>query len=399
MTVGEWLDVWIAGRKIRRSTIARYSRDIRMHLKPAIGDIRLDRLRVAHVAEMLAHIVENNGIIAETNALRRAALADLRTTRGRDQRRTARDAIAALPPFRRTTGPTTRQHIRATLRAALNSAISQELITFNAAAQVELDPARRPKGLVWTNERVETYAKTGQRPSPVMVWTPAQTGAFLDFIAEDEFYALFHLVTLRGLRRGEACGLRWTDVDLPSLTITVAIQLVQEGASIEENAPKSDAGDRLVALDAETTSVLRVQRTRQSRQRVTAGPSWLDTGRVFTRADGSWVTPDWLSDHFDRLVARSGLPPIRLHDLRHGAATLALAAGADMKVVQEMLGHSSITITADTYASVLPEVARSAAEGAAQLIPRQRRGASGLTSGSHRVSGALGPANQDRSIA
>lgn len=232
-----------------------------------------------------------------------------------------------------------------------------------------------------------------------MVWTPAETGEFLDFIQDEELYALFRLVALRGLRRGEACGLRWVDVDLKARTINVATQLVQEGAEVTESVPKSDAGDRVVTLDAETASVLAALRRRQAQQRIAAGPGWLDTGRVFTRGDGSWVTPDWLSDYFDRLVARSGLPPIRLHDLRHGAATLALAGGADMKVVQDMLGHSSITITADTYASVLPELARAAAEAAASLIPRKRRGTPGLTSGPQSASKRSSDSIQDRTIA
>jgi integrase len=85
------------------------------------------------------------------------------------------------------------------------------------------------------------------------------------------------------------------------------------------------------------------------------------------------VHPNFVTRHFADLIAAAQLPPIRLHDLRHGAATLALAAGTDMKVVQEMLGHSSITITADTYTSVLPEIARAAAQAAADLIPRERR--------------------------
>jgi len=80
------------------------------------------------------------------------------------------------------------------------------------------------------------------------------------------------------------------------------------------------------------------------------------------------MAPDWLSRYFRQLNEASGLPPIRLHDLRHGAASLALAAGADLKVVQDMLGHSSIVLTADTYTSVLPEVARKVAEDIASLI-------------------------------
>ncbi|WP_285635364.1 tyrosine-type recombinase/integrase [Lentzea sp. NBRC 102530] len=90
-----------------------------------------------------------------------------------------------------------------------------------------------------------------------------------------------------------------------------------------------------------------------------------------------------MSEAFEKIVRTSSLPPIRLHDLRHGAATLALAGGADMKTVQEMLGHSSITITSDIYTSVLPEVAHRAAEAAAKLVPRRSTGTDGHTSGTH----------------
>ncbi|MEU8360647.1 tyrosine-type recombinase/integrase [Nonomuraea sp. NPDC048882] len=86
--------------------------------------------------------------------------------------------------------------------------------------------------------------------------------------------------------------------------------------------------------------------------------------------DGSELTPDWVSEHFERLTFAAGLPPIRLHDLRHGAATLSLAAGNDMKTTSAMLRHSSISITADLYTTVLPEVAREAAEASAALVPR-----------------------------
>jgi integrase len=380
ITVGEWLDAWIAGRKIRRSTINRYARDIRIHLKPRIGEIRLDRLRVTHLADMFNAVIETNAEIEEANAQRRAALAELTTLRGRARRHAAKEAIAGLPPFRRTTGPTTRQHIRATLRAALNAAITQQIITFNPAAHVELDPISRPKALVWTDDRVAKFARTGQRPSPVMVWTPVQTGQFLDAIGDEDLYAMFHLIAFRGLRRGEACGLRWEDIDLRERTLCVAVQLTKSDGELTESVPKSDAGHRIVALDAETVSVLKAHRRRQAAARLVMGAAWTDTGRVFTQADGPWIHPGWVSELFDRLVARSGLPPIRLHDLRHGAATLALAAGAEMKVIQEMLGHSSITLTSDTYTSVLPEVARAAAEAAVLLVPRQKT--PGLTSGS-----------------
>jgi integrase len=118
---------------------------------------------------------------------------------------------------------------------------------------------------------------------------------------------------------------------------------------------------------------LKTHRARQEAEREKWGEAWVDTGRVFTNEDGTWLHPDRVTDLFERLVTASGLPPIRLHDLRHVAATLMLAGGADMKTVQEMLGHSSITITMDIYASVLPELAKEAAEAAAKLVPRQFR--------------------------
>ena len=96
------------------------------------------------------------------------------------------------------------------------------------------------------------------------------------------------------------------------------------------------------------------------------------TAEVFTRADGLLVHPDYVTRHFSRLITQAGLPPIRVHDLRHGAATLALVSGVEMKVVQDVLGHSSITITSDTYTSVLPQ-ARSAAKATAGMMPRAPR--------------------------
>lgn len=117
--------------------------------------------------------------------------------------------------------------------------------------------------------------------------------------------------------------------------------------------------------------VLRVHRERQRAELAFLGLDPDSVSSVFTREDGQLVHPDYVTRHFARLVAQAKLPPIRVHDLRHGAATLALASGAAMKVVQEMLGHSSITVTSDTYTSVLPQVARAAAQATADLVPRR----------------------------
>ncbi|RYJ31422.1 integrase [Streptomyces sp. L-9-10] len=99
----------------------------------------------------------------------------------------------------------------------------------------------------------------------------------------------------------------------------------------------------------------------------------MGTGHVFTQEDGSWLHPGKVNDLFERLVTASGLPPIRLHDLRHGAATLMLAADIDIKIVSDTLGHSDTRITRDIYQSVLPQVGKNAAEATAKLVPLQRK--------------------------
>ncbi|HEY3483519.1 MAG TPA: tyrosine-type recombinase/integrase, partial [Streptomyces sp.] len=103
-------------------------------------------------------------------------------------------------------------------------------------------------------------------------------------------------------------------------------------------------------------------------ERVAAGRDWRDTGYVFTTPGGQPLHPDYLTRRFRRLVEQSGLPPVRLHDLRHGAASLAHSAGADLKTIQEQLGHSSIVLTADTYTSVLSDKHHKTAEATARLI-------------------------------
>ncbi|WP_066950774.1 tyrosine-type recombinase/integrase [Streptomyces lushanensis] len=378
LTVSEWLDRWLAGKRIRKSGLNRYETDVRVHLKPHIGHRRLDRLRVSHLSEMFTDIRDANAQILEDNAQRRAAIDELATVpwkgaENRARRKAMKAAIDEMPPFRRITGPATRLHVKATLRASLNDAIGQQILTFNPAAHVEIDPVRKPKALVWTDERVAKWEQTGEKPSPVMVWTPQQTGAFLDFVAEDRLYAMWHLIAFRGLRRGEACGQPWSETNLDAHSLTVSSQLVQDGWEVEASDPKTDSGYRVVALDDDTVNVLKRHRERQDADREEWSSAWVETGHVFTQEDGSWLHPGKVTDLFERLVAASGLPPIRLHDLRHGAATLMLAADIDIKIVSDTLGHSDTRITRDIYQSVLPEVGKSAAEATAKLVPLQRR--------------------------
>lgn len=353
-TTGEWLEAWLASKRaLRASTRRSYRQHLDLYLIPHLGHVPLERLRAEHVAAMF-------NAIEATNVDRE-----------------------------RPVGKATVQRIRATLRAALSAAVRQQRIRVNPAAFVELPSGDRPRPLVWTVERVAQWQRerdrlateakeTGAplrvpvRPSPVMVWTPQQTGQFLDGAADDRLYALYHLIAFRGLRRGEAVGAAWTDLDLDAGLLHVRSQIVQLGWATETGAPKSDAGERVVPLDDETVIVLRAHRARQLEERMAWGPAWTDSGLVFTKEDGSPLHPAYVTSHFEHLASKAGLPPIRLHDLRHGAASLTYLATKDLKAVQALLGHSQFSITADTYTSLFAEAEREAAEAVARLVPRRR---------------------------
>ena len=189
-----------------------------------------------------------------------------------------------------------------------------------------------------------------------------QVAEFLGGIVDDDLYPLFMLLALCGLRRGEVVGLRWSDVDLEHGTLHIRQQLVAVGSDVVVGEPKSKGGHRRIGLDAATVDLLQCHRATQQQQQATAGERWMEMGLVFTDANGAALDPASVSRRFDRLVTRSGLPRIRLHDLRHTSASLGLASGETLLEVSRRLGHSSIAVTADIYSEISPEVARASAE-------------------------------------
>lgn len=346
LTVASWLERWLENHPGAPSTVTGYADHVRRYLNPLLGHLLLAEMSVLRVEEMFAVITREH-----QGAGRRLSAATL-------------------------------DRIRATLRAALNAALRQGLVEENPASLVALPPTRRPRAVVWTAARVQHWRKTGERPA-VAVWTAAQTAQFLDAIAAHRLYAAYHLIALRGLRRGEAAGLRWCDVDLDEGTAVICRQLQRRDGRLMVCPPKTAHSTRVIALDRTTIAALRAHRSKQQAEAAAYGEGYRDSGYVFTNLNGDPVAPGRLTHVFQKLIAEHDLAPIRLHDLRHGAATLALAAGVELKVVQEMLGHSSIVLTADTYTSVLPEVAHRAAEQTATHLLR----AAGLVPGTTRRRG------------
>ncbi|MDL4775211.1 tyrosine-type recombinase/integrase [Actinomadura xylanilytica] len=232
--MGDWLSHWIATRNRASSTVRGYTSHVRLYLSPYLGKLILAEVSVAHVHAMFTAI--------------------------------ARHSEALGKPM----SPATLNRIRATLRTALNAAIRQGLLSDNPAARVELPGARRPRAVVWTSARVEHWEKTGERPA-VAVWTAAQTAEFLYAIGDHRLYAAYHLIALRGLRRGEAAGLRWCDVDLDGGVAVITQQLQQYDRHLTACPPKTARSARVIALDRTTVAALRDHKDGQRHERARAG--------------------------------------------------------------------------------------------------------------------------------
>ncbi len=203
----------------------------------------------------------------------------------------------------------------------------------------------------------------------ITIWEPATAKVFLAEVAKHRLGALFELEVRTGLRRGEICGLRWSDVDLEARELIARVQLIQLGGDVEETAIKTDAGqDRVVSLDDEAIGALMAWKMRQEIDRDKWGAAFVDSGRVFTYEDGSQLRPAHVSRVFDTVVERAELPDIRFHDLRHLHASLLIAAGVPLAVISKRLGHSTITVTVDLYGHLLRDANRQAAEAASELL-------------------------------
>ncbi|MGH9023958.1 MAG: tyrosine-type recombinase/integrase, partial [Acidimicrobiia bacterium] len=185
---------------------------------------------------------------------------------------------------------------------ALKDAVSWGLLSRNPAAHVDPPRVARPEMHVWSQKEVQR---------------------FLASVADDRLYALWTVLLATGLRRGEALGLRWDDVDLERRRLSIQRAVTVVDYKIVVSEPKTARGRRSVSIDPTTSAVLAAHRKRQLEERLAWGPAWQDSGYVFTTEDGRVLHPQRVTQVFKRLAGGASLPPIRLHDLRHTAATLA----------------------------------------------------------------------------
>ncbi len=231
--------------------------------------------------------------------------------------------------------PGTVARINAVLGSALEDALKQGFIGRNVAKLVDLPRIERYEGQVLTVEQARKLLAVAR-------------GSRLD--------ALLLMALTTGMRRGELVALRWVDVDLERGTLQVRRTLSRiPGMGYVEGEPKSKAGRRRIVLSNTVVVALKAHELKQKQARIKMGNRWQERGLIFCNIYGSFFNPDYVWVLFKKLLQKAGLPDVRFHDLRHSAATVLLAAKIDLKAVSELLGHSSVAITADIYQSVLPE--------------------------------------------
>jgi integrase len=308
MRVGDFLDTWlerVAKPRIRPQTYKSYEVNIRVHLKPALGRLRLDQLQPAHIQDLIEAKVK-------------AGLA-----------------------------PKSIQYMHSVLRNALNHAVRWEYIGRNPAALVDKPRSEHHEILPFSREEAHR---------------------FLSAIKGNRLEALYTVALTMGLRQGEALGLRWRDVDLDMGYIRVSRQLQRVNHKYELVELKTKRSQRPLAVPPAIMDTLVEHKRHQADEREAAGRRWHETDLVFTRPDGYPLSGSVVTHTFQDLLSSAGLQKRRFHDLRHSCATLLLAQGVSPRVVMEILGHSQISLTMNTYAHVLPEMGRDAANRMSDLL-------------------------------
>lgn len=214
------------------------------------------------------------------------------------------------------------------------------------------------------------------------VWTGPQLERFLLLCERDRYYSAFYFLAMTGCRRGEALGLRWSDLDWEAKTAAIRQTVVpltkpsgigREGRILPRT--KTDRA-RVIEMDSATLAMLKSWHARQAQERLLMGTGYQDNDLVFSRPDGRPYHPEAFSKTFDRRLRQAAfaeLPTIRVHDLRHTWATLALAAGVPTRVVADRLGHSSTAVTQAIYQHVVPGMQAGAAEKVSALVFRTQR--------------------------
>ncbi len=309
--VAEFLQEWHAAIRpsVRPTTWANYGNYLRLYVVPHIGETRLQDLTPVRLNLLYGYLMDH-GRIRGGGGL----------------------------------APKTIVNIHRMLHRALRDAVRWDMTPRNAAEDAQPPRARRPR---------------------ITVWDPEQMARFVEQVRGDRFSAMWLLGATTGMRRGELAGLLSTDIDFTHARVTPSSPRVSVDGRVRESDTKTEAGNRVMALDPQSLAALREYVDLWSEERRLLGQS---SKLLFVWPDGTPVHPDTITALFRKHVAAAGLPKIRLHDLRHSYASAALKSGISPKVVSERLGHTNAAFTMQTYMHVIPGMDAAAANQVADLI-------------------------------
>ncbi|MGF0006497.1 tyrosine-type recombinase/integrase [Eubacteriales bacterium SGI.150] len=307
MTVGDWLDIWSSDYLggVKPYTLRSYTNQIRNHIKPALGAVKLEALD-AHTIQAFY-----NGLGVGHEGRPGLSPASVKTVHG-------------------------------VLHQALKQAMINGYIRFNPAEACKLPRIER-KEIVPLNEK--------------------QSTAFLNAVKGHPFEMLYTLDLFTGMRRGEILGLTWDCVDFKKGTIRIEKQLQREKkkGGVYIFAPLKNDRTRMITPAPFVMKLLKAHRGKQTEQRLKAGELWEDSGLVFTDGMGHHLNGETVYKNFKRIVADLGIPSARLHDLRHTYAVASIRSGDDVKTIQQNLGHATAAFTLDVYCHVTEEMKKASA--------------------------------------
>jgi integrase len=309
-TLNEFLDKWLDGAakaKVRPKTFAGYQDMLKRYIRPNLGSRPIAKLGTLEIQTVYNKLSESG------------------------------------------LSPRTIAYTHMILKQALKQAIQWRLLIHNPCEGVK--PPRQIR-------------------KEMQVLNPGQARKFLTGCKDEKNGPVFELAMTTGLRPSEYLALKWSDVDLAKGTVSInrSIDILPGGGwAFDEN--KTGRSRRTVKLHSSVAQTLREHHARQGQEQLQVGEKWTDHNLVFTNEIGGPVDRHNLANRdFRRILADAGLPQIRLYDLRHTAATLALVAGVPVKVLSEQLGHASAVLTLDTYSHVLPHMQDDAAARVEALL-------------------------------
>lgn len=302
ITFGEWLESWLeehVKRTRRLTTWENYETITRVHIKPCIGQIQISKLQARDLQTMYNQKLDNGRV---------------------DQKGGLSGKTVGL--------------IHLVCSMALEQAVKEGIISRNVA-----DLVTKPK-------------KVKKEIHPM---SEEQIREFLIMCKDDRMFTAFYLLLSTGIRRGELLGLKWEDIDFENGRMCIQRSLAKTNTQRAQfHEPKTTRSKRMIPLTTDVVKELKKHKERQAEEKEKLGAAYSENCMVFCREDGIPIYPDVLDNRFHKILARAGLPHFRVHDLRHTFATMMLKQDVHAKIVQEILGHSTISVTLDTYSHVLP---------------------------------------------